>query len=135
MKKKGTILVENIIFIILNLLFLAVLVLFLVKQGSGAIVLEQAYAKQISMLVDSAKPVMEIKIDMEKGRKIAKENGMDFDKAVFISGNFVRVKLSERGGYTYSFFNDVDVNAHAIKDAKGDYTGMYLLRITSGRRE
>ncbi len=40
MKKRGAILVENVVFLILNLLFLSILVLFLVKQGSGATVLE-----------------------------------------------------------------------------------------------
>jgi hypothetical protein len=129
MKKRGTILVENIVFIILNVLFLAVLVLFLMKQGSGAIVLEQAYAKQIAMLVDSAKPVMEIKFDMEKGKKLAEDNGIDFSSAVRITGNTVRVRLSERGGYIYSFFNDVSVEPYALKDEKGKYTGMYRLRI------
>lgn len=129
MKKRGTILVENIIFIILNLLFLSVLVLFLIKQGSGVIVLEEAYSKQIAMVVDSAKPVMLIKIDMEKGKKIAEDNGMDFNEAVKIDENIVRVKLNDKGGYSYAFFNNVDVSAYADKAENGDYTGIYVLTI------
>jgi hypothetical protein len=129
MKKRGTILVENIIFIILNLLFLTILILFLVKQGSGAIVLEESYSKQIAMVTDSARPVMLIKIDMEKGKNIAEENGIDFDEVVSINGNEVKVKLTESGGYTYSFFNDVDVSAYADRDEKGNYNGMYVLVI------
>jgi hypothetical protein len=129
MKRKGTILVENVIFIILNLMFLAILVLFLVKQGSGAIVLEQAYSKQIAMLVDSANPVMLIKIDMEKGKNLAEENGINFNDVVSINGNLVRVKLSNGEGYTYSFFNNVDVSAYADRDDKGNYNGMYIFTI------
>lgn len=129
MKKRGTILVENIVFIILNLIFLAVLVLFLIKQGSGVIVLEQTYSKQIAILVDSATPVMIIKMDMEKGKKLAENNGIDFNEIVKISGNTVRVKLSERGGYTYSFFNDVRVSSEAVRDEKGEYTGIYVFVI------
>ena len=129
MKKRGTILVENVIFIILNLLFLSVLVLFLVKQGSGAIVLEQTYSKQIAMVADSAKPVMLIKMDMEKGKKIAEENGIGFNEVVKIDGNTVTVKLTEKGGYSYAFFNDVEVSSYADKDEKGDYTGMYVFTI------
>lgn len=129
MGKKGTILVENIIFIILNLLFLTVLVLFLVKQGSGTIVLEEAYAKQIAMIADSAKPVMLIKIDMEKGMKLAEDNGVNFESVVSVDENIVRVKLSEKGGYSYAFFNDVDVSAYADKAENGDYTGLYVLTI------
>jgi hypothetical protein len=129
-KKKGTILVENIVFIILNLLFLVVLVLFLIKQGSGAVVLEQTYSKQIAMLVDSAKPGMIIKMDMEKGKELAEGNGIKFNEAVRISDNTVRVKLSAKGGYTYSFFNDVNVAASALQDEKGEYTGMYMFTIS-----
>ena len=55
LKKKGSILTGNIIFILLNLLFLSILILFLIKQGEGAIVLEESYAKQIALLIDSAK--------------------------------------------------------------------------------
>jgi hypothetical protein len=129
MKKRGTMMVENIVFIILNVLFLSILILFLIKQGSGAIVLEQAYSKQIAMIVDSARPVMEIKIDMEKGKKLAEDNGIDFGEVVVIDGNAVTVKLSKKGGYSYSFFNDVKVSPKALKDSKG-YTGMYLLTVT-----
>lgn len=130
MNKRGTILIENVVFLILNLIFLSILVLFLLKQGSGAIVLEQAYSKQITMLIDSAQPVMEIKLDMTKAKKLAENNKIDFNRAVKITGNTVVVKLSERGGYTYSFFNDVNVAASALRDEKGEYTGMYRFIIT-----
>lgn len=129
MKKRGTILVENIVFIILNLLFLTVLILFLVKQGTGAVVLEQTYSKQIAMVIDSAKPGMIIKMDMEKGKNLAEGNGIDFSNVVKITGNTVIVKLSENGGYTYSFFNDVSVTPSALKDDKGKYTGLYMFTI------
>lgn len=124
--KKGTILMENIIFLILNLLFLMILVLFLIRQGQGAIVLEQAYAKHIALVIDSAKPVMLIKLNMEKGKKLAEENGLDFDDVVRIDGNLVTVKLSEKGGYTYSFFNDVDVGPYS----EGDF---YILTINENK--
>jgi hypothetical protein len=129
MKKKGTILVENIVFIILNLLFLSILVLFLVRQGSGAILLEQTYSKQIAMVIDSAKPDMIIKMDMYKGKKLAEKNGLDFNDAVKIEENTVIVKLSKKGGYSYSFFNDVDVSPYAAKDDKEEYTGMYVFEV------
>ena len=132
-KKKGTILVENIVFIILNLLFLVVLVLFLVKQGSGAVVLEQTYSKQIAMIADLAKPGMIIKMDMTRGKTLADSNGFNFNEVVRISDNAVRVKLSSsvKAGYTYSFFNDVNVLPQALKDEKGEYTGMYMFTVSA----
>lgn len=106
---------ENIIFIILNLLFLMILMIFLAKQGGGAIVLEQSYAKQIALLIDSAKPGMTMVIDMEKGKKLADKNGIDFSEVVKINGNSVFVKLSSDGGYSYDFFNDVGASTFSDK--------------------
>lgn len=110
--KRGEILAENIIFIVLNLIFLTILMLFLFKQGSGAIVLEESYAKNIALLIDSSKPVMEIYLNMEKGIKLAEKNNVKIEDIVKINDNIVTVKLSEKGGYSYSFFNNVDATAY-----------------------
>ena len=115
MDKRGEILIENIIFIILNLIFLSILILFLFKQGSGAIVLEQSYAKQIALLIDACpepNPAVEINLYMKKAKKLAEKNGIDFGDVVQINDNLVLVQLSEKGGYSYSFFNDVKVNPY-----------------------
>lgn len=112
MNKKGEILIENVIFIVLNLLFLMILMLFLFRQGDGAIVLEQSYAKNIALVLDSAKPVMEIQVNMEKAFEVADKNNVARDDVVKIKDNLVIVKLSEKGGYSYSFFNDVDATAY-----------------------
>jgi len=111
-QKRGTILLENVIFIILNLVFLTILILFLFRQGSGAIVLEQSYAKNIALLIDSAKPIMEMKLNMEDVMDLAEKNGVNRDEIVKINANVVTVKLTQKGGYKYSFFNDVDVTAY-----------------------
>jgi len=119
--KRGTILIENIIFIVINLLFLAILVLFIARQGSGAIDLEQAYAKQIALLIDSAKPVSILELNMDEALKVSGKNGIPFDSIVQITGNEVFVKLSEKSGYGYSFFNDVDATAYPAQEP-GRYT-------------
>ncbi len=103
---------ENLVFIILNLIFLTLLVLFLLRQGEGAVVLEQAYAKEIALLVDSAKPGTTMLLNIEKGKKLAEKNNVDVEDIIKIDSNSVIVKLSEKGGYSYSFFNDVDVSAY-----------------------
>src|SRR3989344_5603718 len=63
--ERGEILVENVLFIILNIIFISILILFLFKQSSGAGLLEQTYSKQIALMIDSAKPAMEIKLKMD----------------------------------------------------------------------
>jgi len=65
MNRKGEFLVENIVFIVLNILYLVILILFLLKQGSGAIILEDAYSKNIALLIDSAKPTMTIHLNLQ----------------------------------------------------------------------
>lgn len=98
---------ENLIFIILNLVFLSILILFLFLKMGSAAVLEERYAKQIALIIDSAKPGMTINLDMEKAIEKAKKENWPVDKIVTIQGNIVTVRLREKGGYSYSFFNDV----------------------------
>jgi len=111
----------NIIFIVLNLIFLTILILFLLKQGQGAIILEQSYAKNIALLIDYSKPAMEIYLDMEDAFELAKKNNIPFQDMVQIKENQVIVKLSDKGGYSYSFFNDVEVGQYPSVDNKGYY--------------
>jgi len=64
-RRKANILTENIIFIILNLLFLSILILFVFSKSGGAAVLEEKYSKQIALILDSAKPGMTIRLNMD----------------------------------------------------------------------
>ncbi len=118
-KKRGELLIGNVIFIILNLIFLTILVVFIIKQGSGAVSLEQSYSKQIALIVDSAKPGMKIEVDMQQARNSNKEwyDSNYFDTVVF-TDNLVTVKLSEESGYSYSFFNDVKVSYDIYPEGK-----------------
>jgi len=118
--KKGNILTENIIFIILNLVFLSILIIFLFSKMGGAAVLEEKYAKQIALILDSAEPVMIISINMEDAIKIANKENRDLNNIISIQDNVVKVQLREKGGYSYSFFNDIDpsiyLNTSSIKE-------------------
>lgn len=132
--KKGTeMLLENIIFIVLNLIFITILVLFLILRTSDAAVLEEVYAKQIALTIDSAKPGMIIHLNMEKPiEKAKKELGKDkINETVRINDNIVTVKLREKGGYKYSFFNNVDVTPYPDRDKNNAYTGEYVFVINS----
>ena len=58
---------------------------------------------------------MELRLNMEDAMKVAEKNGiedMDDIVEININTNTVRVKLSEDGGYEYSFFNEVDVTEY-----------------------
>ncbi len=117
MKKRGQILAENTIFISLNLIFLTILVLFVVSRTGTDASVEEKYAKQIALMIDAAEPEMVIQLNMKKVIEKGKENG--WNKIVLIQGNNVTVKMREKGGFTYSFFNDVKVTAHKKEKEDG----------------
>jgi len=123
----GEILIENIVFLILNLVFLGILILFLIQQSSGIVLLEKPYSKQIALLIDSAKPGMIMKINLNQGKKLADKNDFSFEKIIQIDNekNFVLVKFSERSGKEYHFFNDLEVGVYY--DFLAEEEGIYVL--------
>lgn len=129
-KSGASFLVENVVFIILNVVFLSIVILFLMNQSSSGRVLEESYAKEIALIADYAKPEMLIKIDMREGFEISEKEGINFENVVNVEDNVVFVKLSEDGGYSYSFFNDVNLRAYPETDNFNEYTGFYILTIT-----
>ena len=121
MKNGGNILAENIVFIVLTLVFFTILILFISTRSQGIALIEEETAKQVALIIDSAKPGMIIKINAEDALDKAKKE--NFNKNIIsISGNIVTAKLSEKTGYSYSFFNNVDASVFpdassgAIKD-------------------
>jgi len=122
-------LIENILYLILNLIFLTILITFLIQQSSGAALLEQTYAKKVALLIDQAKPGMIIKLNLEKGMKIADKDNISPPEILVIENNFVKVTLSDGGGHEYHFFNDIDVKVFPETNGNGDYSGIYVLTV------
>ena len=118
--RKANILTENIIFIILNLIFLTILFLFVFSKSGSAAQLEEKYAKQIALMLDSAKPVMTIRLNVEDAVS-KKDDNFDMNKMVNIQGNIVTVKLREKGGYSYGFFNNLQVNNPYFDEETSEY--------------
>ncbi len=119
--KTGKMLFWEVIFIVLNAMFFGIFLIFVFSSSGGVVVYEQAYAKQIALIIEEAKPVMEVKLNMEEGMKLAEKNNIDFDEIVKIKNNAVIVKLGRKGGYSYSFFNDVNVTASPDIASNKDY--------------
>lgn len=108
--KRGEILFPTFIFIVLNLIFFLSLLVFVSKASTGTLVYEQAYAKEIALMLDNAKPGMQIKIDFENGLKVAEKNNYAAGKLVEIKDNFVIVRLGSNGGYKFGFFTNYDAD-------------------------
>mgnify|MGYP001565703767 FL=1 len=120
--RHGELLTENVIFIILNIVFIVILFLFLFMKTGSAAVLEEKYAKQIALIIDSAEPGMVIYIDMEDAIKIAQKEGRDLNKdVVVIDGNIVKIQLREKGGYVYSYFNNVEASVNFDSESRQKY--------------
>ncbi|OGJ12133.1 hypothetical protein A3K62_00190 [Candidatus Pacearchaeota archaeon RBG_16_35_8] len=119
--KRGDILVGDVIFLVLNLVFLSILVIFIVTKTNDSSIVEEKYAKQIALIIDSAKPVMRINLNMEDAIDKAQDANQNIAELVKINGNVVTVKLGEKGGYSYSFFNNVNVSTYLDNSNNKEY--------------
>lgn len=106
-KKKGVFLIENVGFIILDIAFFAMMLGFIYTTVGGKAVYEQAYAKQIALLIDDAKPGMNIFIDMSQAlQKASKQDIITIDNVK----KTVTVNLGTNSGYSYKFYTDADIS-------------------------
>ncbi len=133
MKKKGeSILIENVGYILLVLVFFSILFFAITRVGSQATIYEQAYAKQIALIIDQSESGMEIELDIFEISELARKN--DFKGqivAIDNSENKVTVRLAEGKGYEYYFFTDNDVvwDTKQDKDCIGKTTRCLSLKI------
>lgn len=111
---------ELVIFVVLNLTFFVVMLAFVGRASNGAVVYEQVYAKELALMIDEAKPGMDILIDSTKAVEMIKSNQKEkeyLDSNAVLEGAFsiseekhsVVVKLTSRGGYSFRYFSDYDV--------------------------
>ena len=107
-KKGMDVLHGAIIFVVLNLIFFAIMSYTVARASSGATLVEQKYAKRIALIIDQAKPGTNLSLDLEEVYFLADKNGVDRLHTVRIDNEkkevFVQVDVGK--GYTYSFFSD-----------------------------
>lgn len=112
-KKGEEIVTEQIIFIILNLVFFLALILFVIRSGSSDSATEEAYAKKIALVIDDMQPRMQVIISApDLFKKIDANNFKDAPFAV--SGNTITVKTRTDGGYSFDFFSNISINQQSI---------------------
>jgi len=108
-KKGEEILMTNVIFIVLTLVFFAAMFFFVGRAGSGASSYEQEYAKKIALLIDQAKPGTTVWLDISE--LVEKKNKNYKGEIVIIDyeNNKVIVKLREGEGYGFAYFSDAEI--------------------------
>jgi len=106
--KKGNLLTENLVFILLNLAFFGMLVGFIYLQSSSTHLQEQGTAKQIALILDVAKPNTIIELNLEDFFVKSDKEGISRQNAIMIDNekNLVIVRGSKNSFYDYSFFNE-----------------------------
>ena len=123
-KKAVNTLMENVVYILLILIFLAIIIFALTRAGSQATLTEQIHAKKIALIIDKAKPGMEIEIDIFELTNLARKNNYN-GKIIDIDNenNLVNVKLIEGKGYNYYFFSENQVTWNLEVIRKRDQIG------------
>ncbi len=112
MNKKGSdILHSAVIFFVLNIVFFALILLFVSWTSGGTVAIEKKYARQIALIIDQAKPGTNIDMEISELYEFADKNNFERMKTVKINDteNKVHVKVKEGEGHSYSFFTSNDV--------------------------
>lgn len=110
--KRGIDVLNNtLVFLLLNVIFFAIMFGFVARAGSGATVVEQVYAKQIALIIDQAKPGTNININIEEVYELADKNKFSRQNVIKIDNekNKVYVQVDKGRGYSYNFFNSAEV--------------------------
>ncbi len=101
---------STVIYLVIAMIFLAGMLLFIRSQANGAAIWEQYYSKEITKLINLAKPGDNISIDVQKAAQIAKSNDVQTFSEIFSFDNLqntVCVKLSPGKKTCEAYFNDV----------------------------
>jgi hypothetical protein len=116
--KKAKLPLETIIFLVLNLVFFVVMLIFAYSSGNREFVYEQTLAKEIALIIDNAKPTIIVSLDISKYIEIAEKNKQPIEKIVKLNKeeNSVEVNLKQKGGYSYQYFSDSNVSIVSEKN-------------------
>ncbi len=108
--KKGMILMENVIFIIIVVLFFGILFAFVYKSTSSVSLVEEKGAKNIALMIDAANSGTEMLININDLIEKKKDDYSGHIVIIENDKNLVTVKSSGKSGFSYSYFNDKEID-------------------------
>lgn len=134
MNKKADILHEHVIFIVLNVVFFAIMLVFIYLQSSSVHLMEEETAKQIALLIDVAKPGTDIEINLNDFFEKAEKNGINRLNSIEIDKdkNLVIVRGNKDSFYEYGYFNEEVDFAYS---PKGDYLVLSIIEPEEKQQE
>jgi len=104
--KKAEILQEQVIFIILNIVFFGILLGFIYFQTDYNV----DVSKKIALIIDQARPNTNIEIDLTDFFEKVEKQGINKKDSIIIDNENNLVKINLDKVYDYHFFNDIDVS-------------------------
>jgi len=118
--KRGNILTENVVFIIITILFIAALFVFVSRASSQTGIIEEVNAKKIALLIDSARPGAIIRFNIEKilDKKDVEVNETEVFR---VEGNRVFVRLSSESEHYYNFYNNIKADLKIVEENEFKY--------------
>ncbi|MDD5193573.1 MAG: hypothetical protein PHF67_03215 [Candidatus Nanoarchaeia archaeon] len=111
-KAAETIILENLVFWVLNIVFFVVMLIFVYNSGNNIIVQEQSYAKEIALIIDNCKPGMSVLLNMDALIESAKKNNFPVENIVKLDkkNNRVLVSLKQNSVFGFQYFSkDVEI--------------------------
>jgi len=119
-KKKGSsnVLGPVVIFVILNLMFFSMLLYFVIKQSTGAVVYEELYAKKIALLVDNARCNTDIVMNVSELSGVLEKNNYELANVFGFNSakSEVVVRVASKGGYAYRHFSNCKLSSEIIDE-------------------
>ena len=108
----GDILLNNLVYLILLVIFIAGMLTIILQLKNGASVWEEYYAKEIVKVIDFSNAGDKACLDVQKATEIAKKNNIKSFSEIFMidnPSNEICVKLSLGRKTCFNYWNDVDV--------------------------
>lgn len=110
--------ISILIFILLNIAFFSMMMLFVQRVSSDALIYEEAYAKKIGLILNRAEPGMEFTINITKLIKTALKNNIgpgEISEIIQIDTEkgIVKVKAKKEGGFNYNYFSKINLDQTA----------------------
>ena len=135
MNRKGTELLQsNIIYLVLVVIFVAIVGTFVWQQQSGAAIWEDYYVKQLGLLLDRAQPGDSFTLDVHKATEVARGNQVLDLTSIFWFDNDLKevcAKFSNQYATCFAYYTDIDV-AWRVDLAAGARTAKNVLVIDVG---
>lgn len=128
-KRGNRIVYPTIIFIVLNIAFFSLILIFVSQASNGVLVYEQVYAKEIALALDSSEPGMKIKINFDDGVEIGERNKK---KSGFVEidekKKEVKIMLGLHGGYAMEYFSNNLFDVSEKLEGKDKYIEVEVLK-------